>query len=294
MVGRVDAGKHKVSVSFVNDGSNAREDRNLYVERLLVARDERVSETAFLTVPAAVAAVPRGQGTVVFDMLCWDTEEHNGRKAARYAASLLTALGGDFPPRLGVLFECERMTPQPGMPFFSNAGNHAAMACNGFLETPIEVAASGRYSLELVASGTPAAGVYPLVEVLLDGKSVGQIQLTSGGWRSYYLDLELPQGKHDAATGLRQRLLRRRRRPEPHARQGDFLPRVLNHGLRSTSSRPAAVAPGGGGCHSDARPPARRGPGLVSRCTGIGQWEGQRGVPLERFRYGGQCGFTAR
>jgi hypothetical protein len=197
VVGRVEAGRHKVSVSFLNDGSHDEEDRNLYVDKLLVTRDERAGEVHFLTSPTAVAAVPRGKGTVVFDMLRWDTEEQNGRKAARYAASLLTALGGEFPPRLGVLFECERMTPQPGMPFFSNVGNHAALACNGFLETPIEVAAGGRYSMELMASGTSAAGVYPLVEVALDGKPAGRIQLTSGGWRSYYTDLEIPQGKYN-------------------------------------------------------------------------------------------------
>ncbi len=196
VLGRVEAGRHKVSVSFLNDGSRGREDRNLYVDKLLVARDERAGEVSFLTSPAAVALVPRGKGTVVFDMLRWDSEEPNGRKAQRYAASLLTALGGEFPPRLGVLFECERMTPQPGMRFFTNTGSHAAMACNGFLETPIQIAAATRYTMELVASGTPAAGVYPLVEVSLDGKALGKIQLTTGQWRSYYLDLDLPQGKH--------------------------------------------------------------------------------------------------
>ena len=28
------------------------------------------------------------------------------------------------------------MTPQPGMPFFSNQGGSAALACNGYVQTP--------------------------------------------------------------------------------------------------------------------------------------------------------------
>ena len=68
--------------------------------------------------------------------------------------------------RPGVTIECEQMTPQPGMPFFSNQGGFTALACNGYIgERSIQVATAGRYTLELVASGTPAAGVFPLVAV---------------------------------------------------------------------------------------------------------------------------------
>ena len=76
----------------------------------------------------------RGKGMVVLDQLRWDTEPQNARKAARYAGSLLAALGGDFTPRLGVTIECEHMTPQPDMPFFHNYGTHVALACNGYVQ----------------------------------------------------------------------------------------------------------------------------------------------------------------
>jgi hypothetical protein len=198
IVGRVSAGRHTLSVSFINDASDPpREDRNLWVDKVLVARDDNADGVYFLTSPAAVAVVPHGKGVVLLDQLRWDTEEPNARKAARLACSLLTALGGDFSPRLGTTIECEQMTPQPGMSFFSNQGGHAALACNGYVQTAIEVAAAGRYTMELVAAGTPAAGVYPLVEVAVDGKKAGQVQLTSGGWRSYFLDLDLPAGAHE-------------------------------------------------------------------------------------------------
>jgi len=39
-------------------------------------------------------------------------------------------------------------------------------------------------------------GIYPLVDVRIDDKKVGQIQLTVGGWRSYPLDIELAEGAH--------------------------------------------------------------------------------------------------
>jgi hypothetical protein len=196
LLGHVRAGKHRVSIAFTNDASDPpREDRNLYVDRVLIARDEN-SRVQFLTSPAALAVAPLGRGLVVIDQLRWDTEERNARKAARYACGLAAALGGDFQSRPGVTIECEQMTPQPGMPFFSNQGSFASLACSGYIEREIQVAAAGSYTLELVATGTPAAGVYPLVAVAIDGRQVGQVQLTSGSWRPYFLDLDLPPGGH--------------------------------------------------------------------------------------------------
>jgi len=198
VLGRIGAGKHTVSVAFINDASDPpREDRNLMVDKAFVARDDNASGVHFLTSPAALAVARRGDGWIVLDQLRWDTEEQNARKAARLACSLLGELGGDFSPRPGVAIECSRMTPQPGMPFFSNRGGRASLACNGYVQTPIEVAAAGRYWLELVASGTPAAGVYPLVDAAIDGKTIGRIQLASGARRSYFLDVDLPAGKHE-------------------------------------------------------------------------------------------------
>lgn len=196
LLGRVRAGKHRVSIAFTNDGSDPpREDRNLYVDRVLIARDEN-PRVQFLTSPAALAVAPVGRGLVVIDQLRWDTEERNARKAARYACSLATALGGDFQSRPGVTIECEQMAPQPGMPFFSNQGGFAALACNGYIGCDIQVATAGRYALEIAASGTPAADVLPLVAVAIDRQQVGQAQLTSGNWRSYFLDLDLTAGTH--------------------------------------------------------------------------------------------------
>jgi hypothetical protein len=166
------------------------------VDKVVLARDDTVDRVHLLTQPAALAAAPRGRGLVVIDQLRWDTEEDNARKAARYAGALLTELGGNFAVRHGVTLECERMTPQAGMPFFSNQGSQAALACNGYVETAIEVAASRSYTLELLASGTPVESVYPLVDITVDGTSVGRIQLMSGRLRPYRLNVDLTAGTH--------------------------------------------------------------------------------------------------
>jgi len=198
LVSHATAGKHVVSVAFINDaGDPPHEDRNLYVDKVLIAREDSTSGVRFLTSPAGLTIVQRGHGSVLLDQLAWDTEEANGRKAARLVSSLLTELGGDFARPPGTTIRCDEMTPQPGMLHFSNQGGSAALACNGYVQTPLQVAETGRYTLEMVASGTSAQGVYPLVEVQLDGVKVSQVQLTAGNWRSYYLDVDLAAGDHE-------------------------------------------------------------------------------------------------
>ncbi len=203
--GRVEKGRHEVAVAFTNDASDPpRADRNLYVDQVLVAFDDGHDgdRLDFLTTPPAVAVARRGRGTLVVDQVRWDTEERNARKAARYAASLLTALGGDFPPRLGVTVECETMTPQPGMPHFHNRGTYVSLATTGYVNTPIEVAAAGRYAMELVASGSRAADVLPIVEVRIDGEPVGRVELASTAWRPYVVPVELTEGPHELALAF--------------------------------------------------------------------------------------------
>jgi len=202
--GEVCKGRQKVTVAFVNDASDPAkgEDRNLVVDKLLVAYDERDRDVSFLTNPPAVAVVRRGKGVVVLDQVKWDTEEANARKAARYACSLLTALGGDFVSRPSWAIEAETMTPQPDMGWFHADSTAAHFGCSGWVKTPIEVAASGRYTMEVVAGGTPAQGVYPHVEIGIDGKKVGEVQLTSGGLRPYPVAIELAEGKHELSLSF--------------------------------------------------------------------------------------------
>jgi hypothetical protein len=197
--GRVEQGTRRVTVAFINDLSDPpREDRNLHVDRVLVAPDEGPEGLRFLTAPPAVACQRVGRGLVVLDQLRWDTEERNARKAARYACGLLTALGGDFAARHGATVECEAMTPSD-MPHFHKRGSFVSQGCNGSIRTEIAVAATGRYTAEVVASGSEAEDAFPHLNVLVDGKKVGDVQLTSGAWRPYPVAVELTEGTHTFA-----------------------------------------------------------------------------------------------
>lgn len=51
--------------------------------------------------------------------------------------------------------------------------------------------------MELLAAGSVAAGEYPIVAVELNGQALATIRLTSGEWRSYAVDVELPAGDHE-------------------------------------------------------------------------------------------------
>ena len=185
-------------LTFINDGSDPpREDRNLMVDYVVIARDPHAADLEFLSTPAALAIGKCGKGTVVFDQLAWDSEQRNARKAGRFAGTLLTALGGDFRVHGGTTLEAETMTPQADMPFFSNSGTCASLACTGYIATPVRVARSGRFTMELTAAGTIAAGEYPIVVVELNGQTLATIRLTSGEWRSYAVDVELPAGDHE-------------------------------------------------------------------------------------------------
>jgi len=148
------------------------------------------------------AVVQRGRGTIVVDQLCWDTEERNGRKAARYASSLLEALGAPFLSRCGVAVPCGQMAPDPGVTLFSREGGIATLAANGTIRTRIQVARTATYIVELVASGTQVEDVYPLVEVGVDGRKAGAIQLLQAGWSAYRLELELARGQHELALSF--------------------------------------------------------------------------------------------
>lgn len=192
--GQVERGRHKITLAFLNDGSNATEDRNLFVDKMLMARTTAAATA--LTDPPSTVCFQRGKGLVVLDQLRWDTQERSTRKAARYAASLLTALGGTFNPRLGVIVQCELMTPQPKRNQIQRRSGYMSLASEGWIASEIQVAKSGRYTMELVASGSQANDIYPLIEARVDGRRVGQFQLTVGGWRSYPIDLELAAGSH--------------------------------------------------------------------------------------------------
>ncbi|MCX7016579.1 MAG: hypothetical protein NTW86_29150, partial [Candidatus Sumerlaeota bacterium] len=190
------AGPHSVSISFTNDARGDGEDRNFYLKELLVAPAAK-GGASFLTQPPALVRLPRGKGAFVVDAIRWDTEKDNDRKADRLACSLLAAAGAEFENSPCYTVEAEDMTPDPKMPHFSHPTNATvALNSNGYIQTELEIARAGSYQVDIIAQGTQAKGVFPIVEVLLDGKSLGKVELTGRRWRAYPLGATLPAGRH--------------------------------------------------------------------------------------------------
>ncbi|MDH7571029.1 MAG: carbohydrate-binding domain-containing protein, partial [Armatimonadota bacterium] len=194
---RLPAGRYPLVIAFINDAQIGGEDRNFYLQKVLLAPASGTEATVTTaTVPPALCLLPERKGRFYVDSIRWDTEEANAVKAARFACALLSALGGELEERVGVSVEAESMEPSPGMPHFRRTGTAALLAANGYIETEISVARAGTYRLEVIAQGTAAQGVYPLVEVWLDDQKVGTAQLLSGTWRAYPLSAQLSAGKH--------------------------------------------------------------------------------------------------
>lgn len=195
--GQVEAGKRQVELAFINDGGGPGEDRNLFVDQVLIApAGPMPTDLIELTSPPALVKVPKGKGFIVVDEVKWDEPGRNAKKQARYASSLLSAMGAEFEHKATTQIEAESMTPQPGMKHFTAERGEARLACNGYIETAIRCVSAGRYVFEVVAGGTPCAGVYPTLDLQIDERKVGTAALTTDGWRSYLIEADLAQGDH--------------------------------------------------------------------------------------------------
>ncbi len=195
--GDVPAGHHTLTVAFTNDGGGPGEDRNLFVSRVFVGKDAQFRDgVKLLTQPAALARIPRGKGSIVVDEIRWDTEERNAIKARRLAAALLTALGCEFRDRPSVALECEAMKPVGEIAWFRQQGTSVYLGSSGAVAGEFECANAGQYALHVVAAGTKAAGQYPIVSVRIDNDRVGEVELTTSGWRAYPLTAQISEGLH--------------------------------------------------------------------------------------------------
>lgn len=197
VVAEVKAGAHEIAVSFVNDASTATEDRNFLLRSVSVGEAPEAARSLVALATGGAAAYFRlGSGRVVVNFVRWDTEESNATRARRYFGSLLTGLGADFADEFGVAYDITKFAPKPDMPYFRAEGGIAHLASNGWVEGEIQVPRGGRYKICLDASGTPAKGAFPEVRVWLDGRAVGTVSLTTGGWKRYPISVELSPGAH--------------------------------------------------------------------------------------------------
>jgi len=179
-ISEVAPGTHRVSITFTNDASGPGEDRNLFIQSLLVARyDESGSSLRVLIRPGALAELPLGKGRIVVDCVRWDAAGANGTRAQRYLCGLLTALGAEFEAREESVVEAEMLSVDPDVRFGGRTDEGLNFGSAGGATGEIEVTEPGDYDLELVGRGTPAAGVYPIVRILLDDQPLGEVEVRS-------------------------------------------------------------------------------------------------------------------
>ncbi len=197
IVARIAAGEHEISVSFVNDASNATEDRNYFLRS--IALGPAPADAALVT-PIAMgptaAYLKLGQGRIIVNLIRWDTDGDNTVRGRRYFASLLTGLGAEFTDAVGVSYALDQFKPMPDYPYFNNKVGFAAMAAAGWIEGDIEVPRDGSYRLDLEAAGSMCEGVLPEVVVAIDGRDAADIKLTTGQWRAYPFTADLTAGHH--------------------------------------------------------------------------------------------------
>lgn len=193
--GKLTAGSHEVTVRFTNDASRPPlEDRNMFVGGIVIAEDNAAGGVALLTQPGALAVVQRGQGQVVLDEVNWDKTDSNAEKALRYISGLLTGLGAPLEATKATVIPVNQWEHAPGMNWYRSEPGWAYLGDRGWIAGKVEGARAGRYQLRLVGRGTPAAGQYPVVEVSVDGKLVGQVEVAGQSTRGYPLSVDLPKG----------------------------------------------------------------------------------------------------
>ena len=192
---RAERGARRLSVAFTNDATSATEDRNLYLDKLVLAAhsDDRIEP---LTTPAALVRVSVGRGNLVLDAIRWDDAGRNAARAQRFISSLLLALGARFHGLRTVdIVEAETLTPQPNLAHFRREDTQVCLGTTGYIEGPVRIATAGRYRIGLWARGTAADGVYPIVAVALDGQGLGVIECVGEAWGMHSFVADLPAGE---------------------------------------------------------------------------------------------------
>jgi len=192
-------GTHQLAISFDNDAYSPPEDRNLFLAQIRWGRDNDNSPAALLTQPGAVAQVRRGNGLILLDEVCWDTEAQNATKAGRFACELLTGLGTAL--RLSPALGLQAVTMSNiNVAAYSASGGVAWLNSNGRIETSVRFTTAGTYTFQVVAGGRAASGVLPQVGITVDGVTRTNFFLTTTNMASYTITLFVTAGTH--AIGL--------------------------------------------------------------------------------------------
>ena len=223
------AGEHELALAFTNDAWAPPEDRNLYMAEVRYGPDPSPESGLFLTKPGAIVRVNRGKGFILFDEITWEKEQKNLAKAHRIISSRLTDLGAVIRTPSGLRLEAEEMTPVGG---YTVVGNGIAWCCaNGRLESSANFTSSGTYSFAVTAYGTPALGVWPQMELRIDGVKRDAVSVNTETPSEFLLSAKIAQGSHTVALAFVNDYY------DPPEDRNLALDRVIMSQVRETSPR---------------------------------------------------------
>jgi hypothetical protein len=147
-----------------------------------------------------LVSLPDGDGLWIVDQVRWESPGASGDRAARYLATLLTNLGCELQVIRGEAIAATDMEATGRL--FGSVQDGVAFATNGQIETEVEFATGGRYTFGVLASGTPLDGIYPKVELRLDGTTVATIDLVGPDWQTYRVSVPVQAGVHRVAIAF--------------------------------------------------------------------------------------------
>ncbi len=101
---------------------------------------------------------------------------------------------GEPDPASSVVVEAESMEVEFGEPRVDEEGVY--MWRTASLRKKLTFPQAGRCTFLVRARGTPCAGVYPRVELSLDGRHCGSVTTEGDAWDTYQVTAPVPQGEH--------------------------------------------------------------------------------------------------
>lgn len=181
------AGEVEFAAAFVNDHQNGREDRNLFLDRLVLAahplpRDRLTlagQPTVLARLEIAPSAPDAGKRSLVIDCLRWDLAKSESSRGRRYVSALLANLGVAFarPSPAACWVGAPHFDAVGDVPHFRKTATEVTMAAAGKARAEFECQDSGTYELVLRGRSQPAAGAYALARVRIDGKEAGTVEV---------------------------------------------------------------------------------------------------------------------
>lgn len=81
-------------------------------------------------------------------------------------------------------------------------GDYYNLWSNGTLSQMVNFSASGNFKIEVEGFGTPAGGVYPIMQILVDDRVVGTVTMGSTVLGLYSVQVQIPSGQHKIGVGF--------------------------------------------------------------------------------------------